>query len=697
MMTEPGPAPDEDGGHEESNAPDGGGPGAVASGSSSSVIDLRPGQNPVVLPPTQNPVVLPPADLRPTAHSPPEAAVSPDPGAPPASRPRRMPAHPSRSAFAAILPALVVLLATAVLVSFLLVRSAAEARDALTRSRAVVAEQSVRRATDDLWSGVLGLVAGGIGQQVVDADQVLTLVGAARSDPPGPVTGGADDGRLLQAAIDSHAEFVGAVADSFERTDADPIELGNELSALELAHARANQDGDALIASLDESAAGALSDSRRLAGTALVLGLIGLAGAVAAMFWARRRLAQSLDEPADAIATTLSRFADGDATVRIRRRAPVGLGALAVSVDEDLDAISAEFDRLHSRAAWGEQSRMIFEALDGAEDEDEAHDVIRRALSMIDESHHPVELLLADRGSTQLDSVAHDPTVGRPGCPVDTTGACVALRRGQVAVFDSSESINACPKLRDRPGGTCSAVCVPVTVAARPVGVLHMTGPDLVPPGSQVADRLVTLSVQIGNRLGALRTLESTRKDASTDKLTGLPNRRKLESEVATLLERGTPFVMVLADLDKFKKLNDNFGHEVGDKALQLFSGVLRDNVRGNDLVSRLGGEEFVLVYPNMSVEISIEAIGRVRQALARAIAASRLPSFTCSFGVTHSDVGGDGDWILRVADAGLLRAKELGGDQAVFADEELAATVFSNEAPPTLGAVDPDDHSGDR
>ena len=70
---------------------------------------------------------------------------------------------------------------------------------------------------------------------------------------------------------------------------------------------------------------------------------------------------------------------------------------------------------------------------------------------------------------------------------------------------------------------------------------------------------------------------------------------------------------MVLADLDRFKLLNDNFGHEVGDRALQLFAGVLRDNVRGNDVVARLGGEEFVLVYPNMSVEISLEAIDRVR------------------------------------------------------------------------------------
>jgi len=586
---------------------------------------------------------------------------------------------------AAILPPLALLVATMVLVSFLLTTSAAEARVALALSRSVDSEQADQLASDQVWAGVLGLVASGVGQTVVDPDGVATSLGAARSDLPGPVPSDSGSDALVVSAVDSHEAFLTAVEDALERAGGNPVELGNELSDLDAAHRRSNRDNAALVASLQGASSSAQSDSRRLAGMALALGLLGLVATAAASVWARRRLSDHLDEPAEVIADTLRRFADGEVTVRTHRRTPSGLGALAATLDDDLDTISEEFDRLHRRAAWGEQSRMIFEALDETDDEDGAYEVVRRALSMIDESHHPVELLLSERGSTSLESVAHDSTTVRPGCPVDATGACVALRRGQVAVFESSESINACPKLRDRPGGPCSAICVPVTVATRPVGVLHMTGPDLAPPAGAVSDRLVTLSVQIGNRLGALRTLESTRKDASTDKLTGLPNRRKLEAEVATLLERETPFVLVLADLDKFKKLNDSFGHEIGDKALQLFSAVLRDNVRGNDVVSRLGGEEFVLVYPNMSVEISIEAIGRLRQALARAIAASRLPAFTCSFGVTHSDVGGDGDWILRVADAGLLRAKELGGDQAVFADEELAATVFPNETPPKI------------
>lgn len=209
-----------------------------------------------------------------------------------------------------------------------------------------------------------------------------------------------------------------------------------------------------------------------------------------------------------------------------------------------------------------------------------------------------------------------------------------------------------------------------------------MTAPDHRPPTAAVIEQMVGLATQTGTRFSALRALESSRHEASTDGLTGLPNRRTLETQVAELFERDTPFVMVLADLDRFKLLNDNFGHESGDRALQLFAGVLRDNVRGNDVVARLGGEEFVLVYPNMSVEISIEAIERLRAALARALQGTTVPPFTCSFGIAHSTVGHDGDEVLRVADAGLLQAKDLGGDQAVVADADLAATIFAEDAP---------------
>lgn len=405
----------------------------------------------------------------------------------------------------------------------------------------------------------------------------------------------------------------------------------------------------------------------------------GILAAALTLLVLRRRLRRDVDQPIDAMRRAAAAWSVG----RSERTGVTGrtaLLALGAELDESVEANTRRMRRLRQQAEWGAHSRMVFEALDLVETEGEAHQVAERALQLIDPDV-PVEFLLSPHGSRELLRVAWNRSLDPPMCPVLSTDACPAIRRGQIAVWESSESINACPKLRDRPVGPCSAVCVPVTVSGRPIGVIHATGADRRPPGDRVSGQLGTLSNQLGNRLGALRALESSRQDAATDKLTGLPNRRLLEAELGTLIEAGAPFVLVLADLDRFKLLNDTYGHEIGDKALQLFAHVLRDKVRGNDVVARYGGEEFVLVYPRMSLTTSIEAIERIRDALAESLEDSHLPEFTCSFGITHSSVGNSAESILRVADAGLLRAKELGGDQVVFADETLATRMFGDDA----------------
>jgi diguanylate cyclase (GGDEF)-like protein len=429
-----------------------------------------------------------------------------------------------------------------------------------------------------------------------------------------------------------------------------------------------------------------VADSVDDGGTAGTLRLLGwlvvvpaVAGSAALLATLARRLHIGLDEPVDQMRRASAQIARGDLDARTAVSGSTDVTALGEELDAAAEALQRHVRRLRLHAEWGAQSRMIFEALDLVDEEAEAHAVAQQALGIID-GERSVELLLAPHGSTELTAVAANPNVAAPGCPVDETSGCVAIRRAQVVVFDSSESINACPKLRNRPYGACSAACVPVSVSGRPVGVLHTVAADRNPPDERMVGQLATLSTQLGNRLGALRALESSRHEAATDKLTGLPNRRLLESQIASLIERSTPFVLVLADLDKFKNLNDTYGHEVGDRALQLYAQVLRDKVRGNDVIARLGGEEFVLVYPNMSVTTSIEAIERIRDGLTAALAVSQVPDFTCSFGITHSAVGRSGDAILRVADAGLLRAKELGGDQVVYADESLAARIFGDD-----------------
>ena len=94
---------------------------------------------------------------------------------------------------------------------------------------------------------------------------------------------------------------------------------------------------------------------------------------------------------------------------------------------------------------------------------------------------------------------------------------------------------------------------------------------------------------------------------------------------------------LAMGDLDHFKALNDTHGHDAGDRALRLFSRTLRDAVRADDLVCRYGGEEFVVVFPGLSVDVAARALGRIQEQLVLALAAGSVPPFTASFGVAGS------------------------------------------------------------
>lgn len=581
-------------------------------------------------------------------------------------------------------PALVVLVAASVLAGVATLRAIDGQRDASTWSDLASIQADRAAALDAVRISTLAVVVGGYAEQLPVADELDELLGAL-SEGPGPAT---PDGRAdaeMELATQARRAFAEDVRDTVERTGGRPVDLGDELPQLDESHAAAAAATRDARERLGAAADAASDRADAAAALALLVLVLGVVGALVAAELTRRRLRSGLDLPMAALVDEVAVLGSGRPPAeRDERAVSHGFPELAWVLTELRTRMGSEralLGRLRRRAEWGEQRRRILEGLDLAEDERATHEVLQRALATV-AAGHAGELLLAERGSSTLQRVAVNPHLDPPGCGVASTSACIALRRGQVAVFDSSEAINACPYLRDRPSGACSAACVPVTVSARPVGVVHVTGVDQQPPSAELVDQLVGLATHAGTRLAALRALESSRQEASTDGLTGLPNRRSFEAQVVELFDRETPFVTVLADLDRFKLLNDNYGHETGDKALQLFAAVLRDNVRGNDLVARLGGEEFVLVYPDMTVEISLEAIDRVRAALARALQSSTVPPFTCSFGIAHSSVGHDGESVLRVADAGMLRAKDLGGDQAVVADAELAATIFAEDAP---------------
>jgi diguanylate cyclase (GGDEF)-like protein len=317
-----------------------------------------------------------------------------------------------------------------------------------------------------------------------------------------------------------------------------------------------------------------------------------------------------------------------------------------------------------------EATRQQFEsrlarALDMAQDEEAALDVVERALSGVSDGR-AVELLLADSSRAHLvrsAGLGHD-----RACLVESPRDCVAVRRGQTLTFPDSDELDACPHLRGRAGGACSSVCVPVNVLGNTVGVLHAVGAVAEPPSQEVAISLETISTQAGARIGMQRALQRSEIQAATDPLTGLLNRRSIEDRVHTLMREERPFALAMCDLDNFKLLNDTHGHEAGDRALRVFASTVKTSLRPADSAARYGGEEFLLVFPDSSSDHAIAALERLREELALAVNGGGTPQFTASFGVADLSHGMTLDEILKHADDALLQAKRDGKNRVLVA-----------------------------
>ncbi|MBC7769896.1 MAG: GGDEF domain-containing protein [Phycisphaerales bacterium] len=154
------------------------------------------------------------------------------------------------------------------------------------------------------------------------------------------------------------------------------------------------------------------------------------------------------------------------------------------------------------------------------------------------------------------------------------------------------------------------------------------------------------------------------------DPLTGVGNRRKLEQSLDVETHRakrsGGKLCALMADLDHFKRVNDTWGHECGDKVLSRFGALLREHTRPTDIVARSGGEEFIVLMPQTALDQALEIAERIRALLASVLIDPIPIPITVSVGVAELVADELGEALLRRADKALYEAKQAGRNRVV-------------------------------
>lgn len=266
-------------------------------------------------------------------------------------------------------------------------------------------------------------------------------------------------------------------------------------------------------------------------------------------------------------------------------------------------------------------------------------------------------------------------TIERVFAPED----CWALRRGALHLVEDTRTGLRCRHLADPP--PAAALCIPMIAQSEAAGVLCLQSNSaptdaascLTPAKQRLAQ---TVADSIALALANLRLRETLRQQSIRDPLTGLFNRRymeeTLEREVRRVARVQGPLGIIMLDIDHFKQFNDTFGHDAGDALLSELGAFLRTHVRGEDVACRYGGEEFTLILPEASLEVTQERAEHLCEDIRHLHAQysdQPLGVVTLSLGVAifpdHGSTGGD---VLRAADVALYRAKRAGRDRVTVA-----------------------------
>lgn len=263
---------------------------------------------------------------------------------------------------------------------------------------------------------------------------------------------------------------------------------------------------------------------------------------------------------------------------------------------------------------------------------------------------------------------------------------CHALRKNELHTSTAAALDTMCTHLAGSAENDC--LCIPLLSQREIMGLLHLqyhaaplssspqskfeeTSKDFGPDMLQLA---MTLGHYLSFALSNIRLHISLRQQAYRDPLTGLFNRRYLEETLKREIHRArrhkTPLGIIMFDLDRFRHFNNTYGHGAGDLVLREMGNFLQNNIRKEDVACRYGGEEFTLIMPGASLDVTknrAETLREIVQHLQVCYNDQILNRITTSAGVAvYPDHGSTGEEVLQAADLALYSAKYLGSNRVI-------------------------------
>ena len=388
-----------------------------------------------------------------------------------------------------------------------------------------------------------------------------------------------------------------------------------------------------------------------------------------------RRLDATTDQPA--------RFVSVVEDIDERKAAEARVRALTASLESRVAERTAQLrDIIRAGQRRNEELTLITEMgrlLSAATDLSEAGQVVMRYLPRI----FPLAdgaLYLADKTHERFDRHAHWGEV-KPGQPVFERSECWALRRGELHHVEGEPDALHCSHVH--PDAHSHAhLCVPIQALGTPLGLIELAWGRTSEGWAPEIPLIKTVAEKIGLSFGNLRLREELSRQALLDPLTGLNNRRWLENALRMRVARhsrsGEGFAVLMVDVDHFKSVNDVYGHEAGDRALQEIGGVLARSVREGEAAARFGGEEFTVVLDTSNPVEACGAAERIRTAVTAIrvrLKERDLPPLTVSIGVAIYPLDGDDvHVVLERADSALYASKHNGRNQVTLAGASASA-----------------------